>query len=110
MNKSKHRILVELLFCGKFYLPSLNMTDFETSGRLFVPPSLLRTPTGTITVGGGGNPPANCCKGGIVEQYSMGLFGLGCLPYNHLSNTPNIHVYFFIQQTQIICIELYNIP
>lgn len=50
----------------------------------------MRTPTGTITVGGGGKPPANCCKGGIVEQYSMGLFGLGCLPYNHLSNTSNI--------------------
>lgn len=84
----------------ELYLPSLNITDFEISGRFFVPPSLLRTPTGTITVGGGGNPPANCCKGGIVEQYSIGLFGLGCLPYNHLSNTPNIYIYFFIQQTQ----------
>lgn len=38
--------------------------------------------------GGGGKPPANCCKGGIVEQYSMGLFGLGCRTYNNLSNTP----------------------
>lgn len=61
------------------------MTDLDPSERCFVLPSLLRTPTGTITVGGGGgNPPASCCKGGIVEQYSIGLFGLGGLPYNHL--------------------------
>lgn len=64
------------------------MTDFGPSGRCFVLPSLLRTPTGTITVGGDGKLPANCCKGGIVEQYSIGLFGFGCLPYNDLLNTP----------------------
>lgn len=68
------------------------MTDFCPSERCFVLPSLLRTPTGTMTVGGGGKPPTNCCKGGIVEQYSIGLFGLGCLPYNHLSNTPNFGI------------------
>lgn len=82
------------------YVPSLNITDFCPSVRCFEP-SLFRTPTGTITVGGGGKPPANCCKGGIVEQYSMGLFGLGCLPYNHLLNTSNNDIYSIVQQTHL---------
>lgn len=85
---------------NNIYLPSLNITDFDPSVRCFEP-SLFSTPTGTITVGGGGNPPANCCKGGIVEQYSIGLFGLGCLPYNHLSNTSSIDVRLITQQTQL---------
>lgn len=92
--------------------PSLNITDFCPSGRCLELPSRLSTPTGTITVGGVGKPPANCCKGGIVEQYSIGLFGLGCLPYNHLSNTPNsgdwnlFFLFFFSSQPITkICIE-----
>lgn len=43
-------------------------------------PGCFRTPTGTMTVGGGElrAPEAwACCKGGIVEQYSAGLLGLG---------------------------------
>lgn len=43
-------------------------------------PGCFKTPTGTITVGGGElrAPEAwACCKGGIVEQYSAGLLGLG---------------------------------
>lgn len=59
--------------------PSLNITDFWLSTRCFVLPSRLRTPTGTMTLGGWGIASFNCCKGGIVEQYSIGLFGLGCL-------------------------------
>jgi hypothetical protein len=41
----------------------------------------LRTPTGTSTLGGGClKTLAACSSGGMVEQYSIGLFGLGCLP------------------------------
>lgn len=58
------------------------------AGRVFlfwvkVVPSLpgcFRTPTGTMTVGGGelSTPDAcACCSGGMVEQYSAGLLGLG---------------------------------
>lgn len=48
-------------------------------------PSLLRTPTGTSTgtstLGGGCLKTfAACSSGGMVEQYSIGLFGFGCLP------------------------------
>ena len=39
-------------------------------------PSFLKTPTGTMTVGGG-TVPCTCSMGGIVEQYSLGLLGLG---------------------------------
>ena len=39
-------------------------------------PSFRRTPTGTMTLGGGELGVA-CCGGGMVEQYSLGLFGLG---------------------------------
>lgn len=43
-------------------------------------PGCFRTPTGTMTVGGGelSTPEAwACCRGGIVEQYSAGLLGFG---------------------------------
>lgn len=43
-------------------------------------PACLRTPTGTMTVGGGelSAPEAwACCRGGMVEQYSAGLLGFG---------------------------------
>lgn len=43
-------------------------------------PACLRTPTGTMTVGGGelSTPEAwACCRGGMVEQYSAGLLGFG---------------------------------
>lgn len=43
-------------------------------------PDCFRTPTGTITVGGGelSTPDASaCCRGGMVEQYSAGLLGFG---------------------------------
>jgi hypothetical protein len=50
-----------------------------------ISPSLLRTPTGTktgtSTLGGGCLKTfAACSSGGMVEQYSIGLFGFGCLP------------------------------
>lgn len=43
-------------------------------------PDCFRTPTGTMTVGGGelSTPDASaCCRGGMVEQYSAGLLGFG---------------------------------
>lgn len=43
-------------------------------------PGCFRTPTGTMTVGGGelSTPEAwACCRGGMVEQYSAGLLGFG---------------------------------
>lgn len=43
-------------------------------------PDCFRTPTGTMTVGGGElrTPDASaCCRGGMVEQYSAGLLGFG---------------------------------
>lgn len=46
-------------------------------------PGCLRTETGTMTVGGGELrvPAARaCCIGGIVEQYSDGILGLGLDP------------------------------
>lgn len=75
------------------------MTDFWPSGRCFELPSRFKTPTGTITVGGGGKPPDNCCKGGIVEQYSIGLFGLGCFPYKP-----------FVRYSQLWLLKLYFLP
>lgn len=60
------------------FLPQVNWKKKE----VFSPsaPGCFRTPTGTMTVGGGElrAPEAwACCKGGIVEQYSAGLLGLG---------------------------------
>lgn len=55
----------------------------KETNELKASPSLpggLRTPTGTMTVGGGepSTPEAwACCRGGMVEQYSAGLLGLG---------------------------------
>lgn len=46
-------------------------------------PGCLRTDTGTMTVGGGELrvPAARaCCMGGMVEQYSDGMLGLGLGP------------------------------
>lgn len=43
-------------------------------------PSLLSTLTGTKTDGKGWFfESVTCCKGGTVEQYSIGLLGFGCL-------------------------------
>lgn len=42
-------------------------------------PSRLRTLTGTKTEGGDGCVGPTCKGGGIVEQYSIGLFGFGLL-------------------------------
>lgn len=42
-------------------------------------PSRFRTLTGTKTEGGDGCVGPTCKGGGIVEQYSIGLFGFGLL-------------------------------
>lgn len=60
-----------------------NRTDqggIHCQGSVPSVPGCFKTPTGTITVGGGefSTPEAwTCCKGGMVEQYSAGLLGLG---------------------------------
>ena len=48
---------------------------------LFAASGLLSTPTGTITLGGVAVAPsaATCWCGGMVEQYSIGLAGLGLI-------------------------------
>lgn len=61
-------------------MPSANQTLLCSRGREPSEPGCLRTPTGTMTVGGGelSAPEAcACCRGGIVEQYSDGLLGFG---------------------------------
>lgn len=64
-------------------LKDYSVTVFLTFVLVKLVPSLpvcFSTPTGTMTVGGGelSTPEAcACCRGGMVEQYSAGLLGLG---------------------------------
>ncbi len=57
-------------------------------------PSLLRTPTGTITDGAACEDPATWSKGETVEQYSIGLFGLGCKLLCGETGTPAPEIFF----------------
>ena len=44
-----------------------------------------------MTVGGGAfRVPAACCKGGTVEQYSLGLLGLGLEPAHDVTRASAI--------------------
>lgn len=63
------------------YLSLLILIDlyFKVTFYVYLP-SRLSTLTGTKTDGTGWFlETPTCCNGGTVEQYSIGLFGLGCL-------------------------------
>ena len=50
--------------------------DFFEIDLKLISPCFRSTPTGTMTVGKA-VLVCTCCRGGIVEQYSLGLLGLG---------------------------------